>query len=807
MNPIEPSSNAASGAEPVTHGGGLSGVLGRLIPRFVIRRIDQAGEAGKLIGHASIALAFVLAVAAAIFDTGIGLERQFQQWRNSALEHPASGTVALVEIDARSLEAYSQWPWPRSLHGQVVAELDRLGAKEVAFDVDFSAESVADEDRAFAAAIEASSIPVILPTFRQAASQGDDTFVENLPLAELRESALLASVNIMPDRDGFVRSNPYGVVTANTPRPSLAGMLAGSSGSIDDHFPIDLSIDPASIPRVSFSDVVEGTVPRSEIEGKSLLIGATAVEMGDRYAVPGHGVLPGAVIQLMAAETLIKDSAPTQYGAALPLILAFIAIWLIGRSKRFGLAGYGVAALVLLLLPLASEALRIGTFAIIPGLIALAVVAAGRGTQEVLARLRESRLIDAATKLPNSRALLLSARKSPGRAIEVMDIRNHNDVVSALGQQRAGALMRRASERLSMLADGSVYCVGPATLGWLSPSKGGENLDAAAALFNKPIEVDGRSILLIPSFGVSPEDADASIALDHALVAAKNASSAGQRWQRYSDERSREVDDRLSLAAEVDRAIALGDIWVAYQPKLDIAAGKVASAEALVRWTHPERGSVRPDALVSIVEESGKVEEFTFFVLREALRQQREWLEGGVFINVAVNISANLPKNPSFVQEVASIMDVWANPGCKVTFEVTESAAITDSVETIEGLEKLAALGITISIDDYGTGQSTLSYLQRLPASEIKIDKTFVTDLEENASNRTMVQSTIKLAHDLGCKVVAEGIETEAVLSLLAEAGCDFAQGYLIGRPMSGTDFFDAFRSGDPEALRDDKAA
>jgi EAL domain-containing protein (putative c-di-GMP-specific phosphodiesterase class I) len=231
-----------------------------------------------------------------------------------------------------------------------------------------------------------------------------------------------------------------------------------------------------------------------------------------------------------------------------------------------------------------------------------------------------------------------------------------------------------------------------------------------------------------------------------------------------------------------------GHIWVAYQPKLAIASRQITAAEALVRWRHPTRGPVPPDAFIPALEENGRIADLTLFVLEQALVDRTAWAAMGVELDVAVNLSALLPADPAFVRRLETVLHRHAGAVPHLTLEVTESATMADPERAIAALERLAGMGLALSIDDYGTGLSTLSYLKRLPAREIKIDKGFVLGLESSRGDQAMVRSTIDLAHELGFKVVAEGVETAAALDMLATFGCDTAQGWHIGKPMHAAD-------------------
>lgn len=396
--------------------------------------------------------------------------------------------------------------------------------------------------------------------------------------------------------------------------------------------------------------------------------------------------------------------------------------------------------------------------------------------------------VDQETGLQNQRSLRKELAEAQNHIVVVVQVANFTDVLNVLGQERASQLLVRVSERLSAMTSGTIYRMNFNTLGWtihsMTDAEHANQIEVGIALFNLPIEIDGRSIKVVPSFGSSDAINDGTHSLNLAMQAASRATERHVRWERHTVQHGKESDWRLALASELDAALASNEIWVAYQPKFDTRLGKITCAEALIRWSHPERGEINPEGLISIVERSGRISDLTCHVLRRTLQHQQEWSNSGLDLGIAVNVSAMLPADASFIRRVQEIVAEFPGSAERLTLEVTESAAIAQSDETVIALEKLAALGITISIDDYGTSQSTLSYLKKLPASEIKIDKSFVTDLEPGTSDDLLVTSTIQLAHSLGLRVVAEGVETEEIMAHLTEAGCDFIQGWHIARPM-----------------------
>ena len=245
--------------------------------------------------------------------------------------------------------------------------------------------------------------------------------------------------------------------------------------------------------------------------------------------------------------------------------------------------------------------------------------------------------------------------------------------------------------------------------------------------------------------------------------------------------------DPLELIHELPRALQEGEIFLQYQPKVRVRQQEVASAEALVRWRHPTRGLVLPGEFIQAAEQSRGIGALTLWTLEQVLRDQRMLAQAGYDIPIFINISGVLLADAGFVDQACARL---GDHGAKIGFEITETAVIRDPESAIRHLQRFADIGVVIAIDDYGAGLSSLAYLKQLPASELKIDKLFVTQLTSSNRDPLIVRSTIDLAHALDMEVTAEGVETPAAMALLSVMGCDLVQGYLISRPVE----IDAFR-------------
>ncbi len=305
-----------------------------------------------------------------------------------------------------------------------------------------------------------------------------------------------------------------------------------------------------------------------------------------------------------------------------------------------------------------------------------------------------------------------------------------------------------------------------------------------------PFHIGGHELHVTASLGVSllsEGGRNADQLLKAADVALYHAKSAGRdRWQLDSATADRSAFQQIVLETQLRRAIEQKHFSLVYQPQINLRSGQIVGVEALVRWQHPEGGVIPPEQFISLAEETGLIHELGLWILRAACDQHRIWRDAGLDdIRLAVNISPYQLKRSSLEQDVAAILGETAMPLPLMELELTETALMQEG-ETTRLLERLTAKGLSIALDDFGTGYSSLSYLRRFPIDRIKIDRSFVCDINGSQSDGALARAVIMLAHGLNIGVVAEGVETAAQLSLLRHFGCDEAQGYLLGEPMSG---------------------
>ena len=381
-------------------------------------------------------------------------------------------------------------------------------------------------------------------------------------------------------------------------------------------------------------------------------------------------------------------------------------------------------------------------------------------------------------------------------AVMLMDLDRFKEVNDTLGHHTGDRLLIEISTRLCDILDGhgTVARLGGDEFAiFLHSVKDVADAETIAGLIlaalERPFVLGDLTIEIGASIGVAmyPTHAEGSATLlQRADVAMYEAKTDHLGYAVYAAERDQSNPRRLSLAAELRAAIETGELTVSYQPKADLVSGQIVSVEALVRWTHPRYGSLPPDEFIPLAEHSGLIRPLTEFVLRQALGQCRAWLDLGLELGVAVNLSTRSLIDNDLAGNIAALLERTGVAPRHLTLEITESMMMADPVRALETMHRLAAMGVSLSIDDFGTGYSSLSYLKRLPVHEVKIDKSFVLSMTVEEDDATIVRSIVDLARNLRLRVVAEGVEDAPSLAALTAVGCDVVQGFYLSRPISG---------------------
>ncbi len=425
--------------------------------------------------------------------------------------------------------------------------------------------------------------------------------------------------------------------------------------------------------------------------------------------------------------------------------------------------------------------------------------------------LRRETLHDPLTGLPNRahlmerlRKLVLNASDDTDIALLVLDLDQFKEVNDTLGHHHGDALLRQVAARLADLRRGDdlVARLGGDEFAVLLATSGAARVasiaDAIVEGVSAPLTLQGLQVQAGVSIGAARFPLDATEPdelLQRAEVAMYQAKNTRQAWTSYSAHDDKYSLRRLSLLGELPRALSNDEIRVYYQPKIDLTTGSVMGVEALVRWLHPDLGMIRPDEFIELTEVAGLINELTRKVVHQSIAQLQKWDLEGVHIDVAVNLSARNFHDAGLADYVVTELAAHSVDPSRLMLEITESEVVDDLDLAVSVLMSLDERGIRTSIDDFGTGFSSLTLLRQLPVHEIKIDRTFVGQMSSNENDAVIVRSIVNLGHDLQLEVVAEGVEDEWTLVNLRALGCDRAQGFFFKQAVPADEIPDFVRS------------
>lgn len=440
-----------------------------------------------------------------------------------------------------------------------------------------------------------------------------------------------------------------------------------------------------------------------------------------------------------------------------------------------------------------------------------------RFSEEVIAEaaaLEYQALHDSLTGLPN-RTLLLERLESALQqartahrplALFIMDLDRFKEVNDTLGHHVGDRLLQQVGRRLEsvMRSTDTVARLGGDEFAVLLPEADRGRSQAVCQrilqVMQQQVQVDGLRLRAAISIGVVqfPEHGtDATLLMRAADIAMYEAKRHQQGYAFYTPGDNEQARNRLGLSAELGDAVANDQLKLEYQPMVDVKTGRIFCAEALVRWYHPDFGQVSPEEFIPLAEQTGCIRPLTLWVIDRALAQAKQWSVNGLDLQISINLSVRSLQDRGLPAQVQKLVDRHCVDPAHVILEVTESAIMSDPMTARRVMRRLSNMGFHLSIDDFGTGYSSLAYLKQLPVDEIKIDKSFVSRMDRDENDAVIVRATIDMAHNLGLKVVAEGVETTDVWDLLDMLGCDTAQGYYIRPPLAPGALADWIRSRD----------
>jgi diguanylate cyclase (GGDEF)-like protein len=602
--------------------------------------------------------------------------------------------------------------------------------------------------------------------------------------------------------DGLLGGLALGAVTAATALQAALSNLdaAGSAAVTGAAYPL------ADIALLTFlATMFAGSSWRPSASGLALVAGLLVlVGVDTTYAIDSAngGWLAGgaydplwclAMLVLAAAAWLPARRAPvlatTRRGLIFPSAFAAVAVAVLVYGQTVRLNPVAVTLAVLALLTV---------------MVRMALLLRETAT---LAVSRKLSLTDDLTGLANRRSFSAEVEGAIADeracALLMIDLDQFKELNDTLGHHVGDELLRGVGPRLSAStgAGDVVARLGGDEFGVLLKNADAETAAVTAGrlrtALGRPYTLAGISLHVGASIGIAafPEHAqDASTLLRHADVAMYEAKRGRLGHAVYASEGDHHSRDRLELAGEMRHALANDELTLHYQPVADLETGKVLGVEALVRWRHPDRGLLAPGAFLPAIEHTELMRELSRRVLAIAICQAGAWFRLEHPWRVSANLSATDLLDRSLVDDVGSLLRRYGTPARRLTLEVTESVLMTDPARAMQVLGELRALGVQLALDDFGTGWSSLTHLQRMPVHEIKIDRSFVAAMATEANSAAIVSSTVDLAHALGLRVVAEGIEDEATWRRLRAVGCDAAQGYHLSRPIPAAEFENSAR-------------
>ncbi len=416
-------------------------------------------------------------------------------------------------------------------------------------------------------------------------------------------------------------------------------------------------------------------------------------------------------------------------------------------------------------------------------------------------------LHDPLTGLPNrtlfddrlGNAISVAAREDKSVAILVVDLNRFGDINKTLGHAIGDLLLEQVGARLQEVlrtSDTVARLAGDEFAVMLST---GASLNGAVSAAGKiidvlkePVVLDGHRLAVGASIGVAlfpVHGSDGMTVVRHAGMAMAEAKRNNSGFAIFAGTDESESLHEMSLAGDLHHAIEKDELVLHYQPVISLKSGAVCGAEALLRWQHPEHGMISPTAFIPLAERTGEIEALTLWVLDSALGRCHVWHNLGYDFPVSVNISAVMLHNPEFSDQVADLFRKWNVSVDRLKLEITESAIISDVVRATETVTRLHKMGVRISIDDFGTGYTSIAYLRRLPVAEVKVDKSYVLNMNHNTDDAVIVRSVIDLGHNLGLRVIAEGVEDIDTWNMLVDYGCDAVQGFYVSRPIDARAF------------------
>lgn len=752
---------------------------------------------------------------------------------------PMHSDIVIAAVDDASIAELGPWPWPRRVHAELLDKLTQAQVKAVAFDFLFSEPRSTADDQAFADALRRNgkSVLVVAPNMETRHS----LITELLPIPKLAaEAAAIGHVDLELDIDGGNRSFfLYGGL--NAPHwPGVAIALLQVSGATDllanippakltqgrgwvrsqlRHIPFTDNNNTAQ--QYSIADIIKQRVPPELLEGKFIVVGSTSTGLGDMVAVPqmhAHERVPEVTIIALQLNGILQQRLITSLNhwqnISIGLLLLLIAtISIIVTPTRF--APLTLVTNGLVILCCSAYLLWFSKLWFAPANTLIFLVFAWstwnlwrllveeKLTSTLLQRIEHQNRYHGTTGLPNQRMLEEALRRLTTQsttqnyaALFVIHIDWPKSSSAIVGQATGDMLLRSVAEKIQDRGDSlcfTAHLSGDDFAMLLTDQPDHQAItelgEALVEEFQSPVKIAGDEVVVSPCIGTSiwPTDGDKGLTLLHnaytALFKARLDGSHG--ICSFSPDIDSEIRQRTQIEQKMLSALAIGEFEVHYQPQISTATGEIVGAEALLRWNSPTLGSVSPTAFIPVAENSNAILKLGEWVLQKACEDLAKLIaEGHKPIRFGVNVSPVQFTSPQLNDRVLASIEHAGIPPEFIELEVTESTLIDNLEQSIDAMQELRQAGVGISIDDFGTGFSSLSNLHNFPLSRLKIDKSFTEKLEHDCTSTEIVIAIITMAKSLNLKTIAEGVETHTQLQFLKDHGCEELQGFLYSKPV-----------------------
>ena len=729
-----------------------------------------------------VSAAFI-GIVAGVIELGLPVEDLFVHGRAVLRQYDAPQDIVVVALDDKTLQEVGQDDVPRTLDAKLIDTLTAQGVEHIYFDRSYAFAEDAAGDAALLAALKRNEGKVSMGAIEMGSERDPTDFRTFVPNDLFLDHVEVVSLTGETHPFKLSASFPFHTATPKGDFPSLSAAMSGVKTSADGYFRPDYAIRASSIPTISYIDALRQNGNTALFDGTKVIVAPNASTYNDYHGLVGQGYWPGAYFHVIAAHTL-RHKIPTNIGWVPIFVLAMGLVTLGLRSGRSLDRKFIAGLLVVILgLPFLLDFFAVEAHAF-PALLA-AMVAGFRA--RTLHKVEAASEINAASGLPSLHALRSSTPVAAASLI-ALKIRNYVSIVSSFSAPVEAELASELARRIRIGdPQTTVYHEGDTFFWWSersNPLDLVEHLEGLHGIVQKGVSIEGTEIDLSFNCGIDVNAGEKVGSRVSNAFKAVNQAVHDEEIVVLHEKSDDDLQFEISLLSALDSAIDAGDVWVAYQPKMDLAKNRIVSAEALVRWTHPERGPISPEKFIGIAEDYHRIDRITRFVLNEAVAAASQLSRHEPEFSVSVNISAQLLRFAGLPDMVREVLDEHRFPAERLVLEITETDRLDRSAKTIEMMNRLVEMGLKLSIDDFGTGNATIDYLRYLPAGEVKIDKVFVQAMDTNEGDLLLVQSIIEMAHSLDRRVVAEGVETEKILDMLRLLDCDQAQGFHISRPV-----------------------